>query len=185
MSVGFSRTFLLGILIFKGFTARRLYKSFFVKGLITPITLPNWTEAKIILLLEFWDDRRVVSLRYVLFCAGSKKLTHFFLYLFTYGHKLYLWYRMRLKQAVLTISRRPEWNLSLWGCSDNTMMIICTFILRCSAPLYSVQCVLAVNCFPTCTFTWLLCMTAIHWQKKPWKILYKCRRNLPELSVTR
>jgi hypothetical protein len=32
--VGFSRIFLLGILIFKGLTARRLYKSFGVKGLI-------------------------------------------------------------------------------------------------------------------------------------------------------
>jgi hypothetical protein len=32
--VGFSRIFLLGILIFKGFTARHLYKSFGVKGLI-------------------------------------------------------------------------------------------------------------------------------------------------------
>jgi hypothetical protein len=31
--VGFSRVFLLGILIFKGLTARRLYKSFGVKGL--------------------------------------------------------------------------------------------------------------------------------------------------------
>jgi hypothetical protein len=30
---GFSRIFLLGILIFKGFTTRRLYKSFGVKGL--------------------------------------------------------------------------------------------------------------------------------------------------------
>jgi hypothetical protein len=32
--VGFSCIFLLGILIFKGLTARRLYKSFDVKGLI-------------------------------------------------------------------------------------------------------------------------------------------------------
>jgi hypothetical protein len=32
--VGFSRIFLLGILIFKGLTAPRLYKSFGVKGLI-------------------------------------------------------------------------------------------------------------------------------------------------------
>jgi hypothetical protein len=32
--VGFSRIFLLGILIFKGLTARRLYKSFGVRGLI-------------------------------------------------------------------------------------------------------------------------------------------------------
>jgi hypothetical protein len=32
--VGFSRIFLLGILIFKGLTARRLYKPFGVKGLI-------------------------------------------------------------------------------------------------------------------------------------------------------
>jgi hypothetical protein len=32
--VGFSRIFLLGILIFEGLTARRLYKSFGVKGLI-------------------------------------------------------------------------------------------------------------------------------------------------------
>jgi hypothetical protein len=31
--VGFSRIFLLGTLIFKGLTARRLYKSFGVKGL--------------------------------------------------------------------------------------------------------------------------------------------------------
>jgi hypothetical protein len=31
--VGFSRIFILGILIFKGLTARRLYKSFSVKGL--------------------------------------------------------------------------------------------------------------------------------------------------------
>jgi hypothetical protein len=31
--VDFSRIFLLGILIFKGLTARRLYKSFGVKGL--------------------------------------------------------------------------------------------------------------------------------------------------------
>jgi hypothetical protein len=31
--VGFSRIFLLGILIFKGLTARRVYKSFGVKGL--------------------------------------------------------------------------------------------------------------------------------------------------------
>jgi hypothetical protein len=33
--VGFSSIFLLGILIFKDFIARRLYKSFGVKGLIT------------------------------------------------------------------------------------------------------------------------------------------------------
>jgi hypothetical protein len=32
--VGFSRIFLLGILIFKGLTARRLYKAFDVKRLI-------------------------------------------------------------------------------------------------------------------------------------------------------
>jgi hypothetical protein len=31
--VGFSRIFLVGILIFKGLTARRLYKLFGVKGL--------------------------------------------------------------------------------------------------------------------------------------------------------
>jgi hypothetical protein len=33
--VDFSRIFLMGILIFKGLTARRLYKSFGLKGLIT------------------------------------------------------------------------------------------------------------------------------------------------------
>jgi hypothetical membrane protein len=32
--IGFSSIFLLGIVIFKGLTARRLYKSFGVKGLI-------------------------------------------------------------------------------------------------------------------------------------------------------
>jgi hypothetical protein len=35
--VGFSRIFLLGILICKGLTARRLYKSFGVKGLKSPL----------------------------------------------------------------------------------------------------------------------------------------------------
>jgi hypothetical protein len=34
--VGFSRIFLLGILIFKALTARLLYKSLGVKGLIGP-----------------------------------------------------------------------------------------------------------------------------------------------------
>jgi hypothetical protein len=33
---GFSVIFLLGILIFKGLTARRLYKSFGVKGVMQP-----------------------------------------------------------------------------------------------------------------------------------------------------
>jgi hypothetical protein len=33
--VGFSCTFLLGILIFKGLTVRRLYKSFGIKGLLS------------------------------------------------------------------------------------------------------------------------------------------------------
>jgi hypothetical protein len=33
--VGFSRIFLLEILLFKGLTALRIYKSFGVKGLIT------------------------------------------------------------------------------------------------------------------------------------------------------
>jgi hypothetical protein len=37
--VGFSRIFLLGILIFKGLTARRLYKSFDVKGLIVLLSV--------------------------------------------------------------------------------------------------------------------------------------------------
>jgi hypothetical protein len=37
--VGFSRIFLLGILIFKGLTVRRLYKSFDVKGLILVLCL--------------------------------------------------------------------------------------------------------------------------------------------------
>jgi hypothetical protein len=34
--VGFSRIFSLGILIFKGLTVRRLYKSFGVRGLTDP-----------------------------------------------------------------------------------------------------------------------------------------------------
>jgi hypothetical protein len=39
--VGFSRIFLLGILIFKGVTARRFYKSFSVKGLNSPKVFYN------------------------------------------------------------------------------------------------------------------------------------------------
>jgi hypothetical protein len=43
--VGFSRIFLLGILIFKGLTARRLYKSFGVKGLMDK-SLKPYRESK-------------------------------------------------------------------------------------------------------------------------------------------
>jgi hypothetical protein len=43
--VGFSRIFLLGILIFKGLTARHLYKSFGVKGLISSQLLQEWGQA--------------------------------------------------------------------------------------------------------------------------------------------
>jgi hypothetical protein len=39
--VGFSRIFLLGILIFKGLTTRRLYKSFGVKGLKSVMKHPR------------------------------------------------------------------------------------------------------------------------------------------------
>jgi hypothetical protein len=43
--VGFSRIFLLGILIFKGLTARRLYKSFGVKGLhVTGLLHVRWFQ---------------------------------------------------------------------------------------------------------------------------------------------
>lgn len=128
---------------------------------------------KTILLLEFWDLRCVVSLRFMLVCAGSKKRTHFFLHLFLSGYKFYLWHRMRLKQPVLTISRRPEWNFSLRDNSGNILAVFCTFVLRCSVPFYSVQRVVAFNCFSTCEFTLLLCVIAIHWQKKPWKIFGK------------
>jgi hypothetical protein len=41
-----SRLFLLGILIFKGLTARRLYKSFGVKRLITESTKLSSTLSK-------------------------------------------------------------------------------------------------------------------------------------------
>jgi hypothetical protein len=43
--VGFSRIFLLGILIFKGLTARRLYNSFGVEGL-RPIRDGNFGAGK-------------------------------------------------------------------------------------------------------------------------------------------
>jgi hypothetical protein len=69
---------------------------------------------------------------------------------------------MRLKQLVLTVSRRPEWNFSLRGNSDNISVVLCTFILRCSALLHLVQRMLAFNCFPTCEFTLLLLVIAIH-----------------------
>jgi hypothetical protein len=124
-------------------------------------------------LLEFWVLRRVVSLRLVLVCAGSKKITHFFLHLFLWGYKFYLWHRMLLKQHVLTIFRRPEWKFSLRCNSENISVILCNLILRRSATLYSVQCVLDFKCFPTCEFTLLLFVIAIHWQKKPWKIFGK------------
>jgi hypothetical protein len=39
--VGFSRIILLGILIFKGLIARRLYTSFGVKGLNPPINMTS------------------------------------------------------------------------------------------------------------------------------------------------
>jgi hypothetical protein len=124
-------------------------------------------------LLEFWVLRRVVSLRFVLVCAGSKKITHLFLHLFLSGYKFYLWHRMLLKQLVLTTFRRPELKFSLRCNSEKISVILCNFILRRSAQLYSVQCVLLFNCFPTCEFVLLLLVIAIHWQKKPWKIFGK------------
>jgi len=80
---------------------------------------------------------------------------------------------MRLKQLVLTISRRPEWNFSLRDNSDKILAVLCTFVFRFSAPLYSVQRVVAFNSFPTYELTLLLCVIAIHGQKKPWKIFGK------------
>jgi hypothetical protein len=49
--VGFSRIFLLGILIFKGLTARRFYKSFGVKGLSTEI---SQTTIGLVKLVQIW-----------------------------------------------------------------------------------------------------------------------------------
>jgi hypothetical protein len=43
--VGFSRVFLLVISIFKGLTARHLYKSFGVKGLIFQKMVGNFTSS--------------------------------------------------------------------------------------------------------------------------------------------
>jgi hypothetical protein len=44
--VGFSRTFLLEILIFKGLTALRLYKSFGFKGLISRLRVKLYKKIK-------------------------------------------------------------------------------------------------------------------------------------------
>jgi hypothetical protein len=44
--VGFSRIFLLGILIFKGLTARRLYESFGVKGLTARLLKPKSRQSQ-------------------------------------------------------------------------------------------------------------------------------------------
>jgi hypothetical protein len=46
--VGFSRMFLLGILIFKGLTARRLYKSFGVKGLNLRTNTPMPVDCRLL-----------------------------------------------------------------------------------------------------------------------------------------
>jgi hypothetical protein len=50
--VGFSRIFLLEILIFKGFTARRLYKSFGVKGLMVTIHTTRFNIQKVTFRLQ-------------------------------------------------------------------------------------------------------------------------------------
>jgi hypothetical protein len=47
MFVGFLHIFLLGILIFKGLTPRRLYKSFGIKGLIDLCVQNEESEIKI------------------------------------------------------------------------------------------------------------------------------------------
>jgi hypothetical protein len=52
--VGFSRIFLLGILIFKGLTARRLYKSFGFKGLIKWGINFSFTEMKKMFVLKIY-----------------------------------------------------------------------------------------------------------------------------------
>jgi hypothetical protein len=60
--VGFSRIFLLGILIFKGLTSRRLYKSFGVKvqkttcfGPYRTIFRPIWLTKAVMILHTDWD----------------------------------------------------------------------------------------------------------------------------------
>jgi hypothetical protein len=63
--VGFSRIFLLGILIFKGFTARRLYKSFGVKGLNSCATVWRCDEC-----VWFIDTR-------ILFCLWTLSIIWF------------------------------------------------------------------------------------------------------------
>jgi hypothetical protein len=57
----FLRIFLLGILIFKGLTARRLCKSFSVKWLKRP-----WIVAWIFLLPIIWKVKGMLSARYTL-----------------------------------------------------------------------------------------------------------------------
>jgi hypothetical protein len=48
-------TFLLGILIFKGLTARRLYKSFDFKGLIYSLHVQNKWDPKTVMI--YWFTR--------------------------------------------------------------------------------------------------------------------------------
>jgi hypothetical protein len=57
--VGFSRIFLLGILILKGLTARRLYKSFGVKGLIQSPNINGFSMLSNYLRLHKTSSNRV------------------------------------------------------------------------------------------------------------------------------
>jgi hypothetical protein len=61
--VGFSRKFLLGVLIFKGLTARRLYKSLSVKGEL------NFGSGKHV---EGWRDSEFTNVGFAAVIPGKR-----------------------------------------------------------------------------------------------------------------
>jgi hypothetical protein len=97
----FSRIFLLGILIFKGITARRLHKSFGVNGLIMPVRrtakahlefkkrrcLNNSLFMKIIVILA----RKILGLVSYLDKFSLVCFLPLFLFLFLFFYFFYFW----------------------------------------------------------------------------------------------
>jgi hypothetical protein len=61
--VGFSRIFLLGILIFKGLTVRRLYKSFGFKGLVNVKVFVQVSYTQVFFLRQpyFHNSLRIIN----------------------------------------------------------------------------------------------------------------------------
>jgi hypothetical protein len=82
---------LLGILIFKGLTARRLYKSFGVKGLIFTSARTSNLNLSVIIFIFFHSVYSEIS-RNIFFCNAITFENLLYLFFFPFARKVFLYY---------------------------------------------------------------------------------------------